>query len=66
MRLETAVLMPKSMSPTLEFSSCGIASSGTIQPPSTSPEASALTRALASFMKMNSTSPDLARSDSSQ
>ena len=66
MRLDTAVLMPKCTSPTPDDSSCATASIGIIQPPSTSPDFRALTLAVESFMKMNSTSPERARSSSSQ
>ena len=66
MRLETAVFRPKYTSPVPADCSCAMPSYGSIQPPSTSPDFSALTRALASFMKTNFTSPDWARSESSQ
>ena len=67
MRLDTAVRQAEvHVARRPSRSSCGIGLGGTIQPPSTSPELSALTRAVASFMKRNLTSPDLARRDSSQ
>ena len=66
MRLDTAVVNPNSTSPFPDSRSCGTASIGIIQPPSTSPDFSALTRAFASFMKRRSTLPACARSDSSQ
>ena len=66
MRLDTAVVMPNSTSPLPESRNCGTASIGIIQPPSTSPDFSAFTRAVASFMKSMSTVAACASSDSSQ